>query len=253
MITLYTFGPAFGLPDPSPFVVKAEVLLKMAALPYQVDTGGFRTAPKGKLPYIRDDDQVVADSTFIRLHIEKKYKFDFDRALTEEQRGIAWATEKMLEDNLYWAVVDARWLVDENFAKGPALFFRSMPWFVRSWLVPLIRRKVARNLWGQGTGRHSRAEIELLAAKGIDAVAAILGDKPYLMGDQPCGADATVFGFIQSGLCPRFDTPIRTAIEGHANLGAYVERMKARYYPAHPAENASHGAPAQHSQPARAL
>lgn len=24
MITLYTFGPALGLPDPSPFVTKAE-------------------------------------------------------------------------------------------------------------------------------------------------------------------------------------------------------------------------------------
>ena len=46
MITLYTFGPAFGLPDPSPFVMKAEVLLKMADLPYRVDTTGFRKAPK---------------------------------------------------------------------------------------------------------------------------------------------------------------------------------------------------------------
>ena len=28
MITLYGFGPAFGLPDPSPFVIKVEVLLR---------------------------------------------------------------------------------------------------------------------------------------------------------------------------------------------------------------------------------
>jgi len=33
MITLYSFGPAFGLPDPSPFVTKAATLLKMAGLP----------------------------------------------------------------------------------------------------------------------------------------------------------------------------------------------------------------------------
>jgi hypothetical protein len=49
MITLYAFGPAFGLPDPSPFVTKAEVLLKMAGLAYGIDSTGFRRAPKGQV------------------------------------------------------------------------------------------------------------------------------------------------------------------------------------------------------------
>ncbi|TAK90530.1 MAG: glutathione S-transferase family protein [Burkholderiaceae bacterium] len=230
MITLYTFGPAFGLPDPSPFVVKAEMLLKMAAVPYQTDTRGFPRAPKGKLPYLHDEGALIPDSTFIRLHLEEKHQFDFDHGLSKEQRGIAWAVEKLLEDNLYWTVVDARWMVDENFAKGPALFFRKIPWPMRPVLTKMIRGKIKRSLWGQGMGRHKRAEIELLAAKGIDAVAAVLGDKPYLMGEQPCGADATAFAFMQSGLCPHFDTPIRAAIERHANLVAYVERVKQRYY-----------------------
>ena len=84
MITLYSFGPAFGLPDPSPFVMKAEVLLKMAGLSYRADTKGLRGAPKGKLPYIEDDGERIADSTFIRWHIEKKYGFDFDRGLSAE-------------------------------------------------------------------------------------------------------------------------------------------------------------------------
>jgi glutathione S-transferase len=79
MITLHTFGPAFGLPDPSPFVIKTETLLKMAALPYRTNTEGFNKAPKGKLPYVDDDGQRIADSTFIRWHIENKYGFDFIR------------------------------------------------------------------------------------------------------------------------------------------------------------------------------
>ena len=33
MITLFTFGPSFGLPDASPFVMKDELLLKMDGLP----------------------------------------------------------------------------------------------------------------------------------------------------------------------------------------------------------------------------
>lgn len=79
MITLYTFGPAFGLPDPSPFVTKAEMLLKLAGLPYQTNTKGFRKAPKGKLPYIEDAGTIIPDSTFIRWHLEQKYHVDFDR------------------------------------------------------------------------------------------------------------------------------------------------------------------------------
>jgi len=97
VITLHTFGPAFGLPDPSPFVTKVEVLLKMAGLPYRTDTTGLRGAPKGKLPYIDDDGERVADSTFIRWHLENKYRIDFEKGLSPEQRAIAWAFEKMAE------------------------------------------------------------------------------------------------------------------------------------------------------------
>jgi glutathione S-transferase len=75
-------------------VTKAEVLLKIPELPYH--TSGFRTTPKGKLPYIDDDGGIVADSTFIRGHLQKKYNIDFDRALSGEQRAITWAFEKMM-------------------------------------------------------------------------------------------------------------------------------------------------------------
>src|SRR5262245_34806888 len=119
MITLYVFGPRFGLPDPSPFVTKAELLLKMAGLPYRTDANGFSKAPKGKLPYIDDDGERVADSTFIRLHLERKHGIDFDRGLSGGERAIAWAFEKMVEDNLYWAVLESRWMDDANFNKGP--------------------------------------------------------------------------------------------------------------------------------------
>ena len=127
MITLYTFGPYFGLPDPSPFVMKAEVLLKMANLPFETDTGGFSEAPKGKLPYIADGGEIIADSTLIRLHIEKKYGFDFDAGLSRPERGVAWAFEKMCEDHLYWAG-SARALDDRReFRQGtaPVLRFRA--------------------------------------------------------------------------------------------------------------------------------
>lgn len=231
MITLYTFGPAFGLPDASPFVTKAEMLLKLAGLPYQARRGSLRRAPKGKLPYLDDMGRIVADSTLIRWHIEKTYHIDFDAGLSAAERGIAWAAEKLMEDHLYWAVARVRWLDQANFDKGPAQFFRGVPAPVRGLAERLVRYKVRKTLWGQGLGRHSEEDLVALASKGVTSIADILGDKPYLMGNAPCGADATLFAFAGSLLCPVFDTPIRTAAEGHANLVAYMERMRAEFYP----------------------
>src|SRR5207253_11126885 len=102
MITLYGFGPFFGLPDPSPFVLKVEVQLKMAELSFGKARCRPGDAPKGKIPYIEDDGEVIADSTFIRDHIEKKYGLDLDCGLTRDMRARAWAIERMLEDHLYW-------------------------------------------------------------------------------------------------------------------------------------------------------
>jgi glutathione S-transferase len=200
-------------------------------LPHKIDLNGFRTAPKGKLPYINDDGERIADSTFIRSHIERKYKFDFDRGLSAEQRAIAWAFEKMAEDNLYWTVVDARWMDDANFNNGPRTFFSRIPAPVRPILVAMIRRNVRKTLYRQGTGRHSKAEIAELGARSIDAIASYLGQKPFFMGAEPCGADATIFSFVAGTLCPQFETPIRIAAERHDNLKRYVSRMTARYYP----------------------
>jgi glutathione S-transferase len=214
MITLYAFGPAFGLPDPSPFVTKAEVL-KMAGLSYRADSTGFRKAPKGKLPYIDDDGERVADSTFIRWHLENKYKIDFDKGLSAEQRGIAWAFEKMAEDNLYWAVVDARWFDEENFAKGPLEFFRKIPAPMRPLIVAFVRRQLKRTLHGQGMGRHTRDELIALGTRSIAAIADFLGSKPFFMGAEPTGVDATIFAFVASTLCQQFDTPLRTVAESH--------------------------------------
>jgi glutathione S-transferase len=232
MITLYTFGPAFGLPDPSPFVMKAEVLLKMSGLPYRTDTTGFKRAPKGKLPYIKDGDVTIADSTFIRLYLQRRYGIDLDAGLSPAERAIAWAFEKMCEEHLYFTIVHARWIIDENFDLGPRHFFAKVPAPLRPLIIAMVRRQVRRDLKGQGIGRHSEEDICQLAVRDLGAIADFLGDKPYLMGAAPCAADATVLAFLAGALCPAFKTPIRVAAELQPNLVAYRDRLMELYFPA---------------------
>ena len=121
MITLYAFGPGFDLPELSPFVLKAMVLLKMSGQPYAVNTQGFRKAPKGKLPYIDDAGEIVADTTWIRWHLEKKYAIDFDAQLSADQKAQAWAVEKMLENQTYFVGVAERWLHQPAWAPAVLL------------------------------------------------------------------------------------------------------------------------------------
>jgi glutathione S-transferase len=231
MITLYTFGPYFGLPDGSPFVTKALLLLTFAGLPFDENRNGFAKAPKGKLPYIDDGGERIADTTFIRFHIEKKYGFDFDAGLSAEQRATGWALEKMCEDHLYWLAVGDRWLDDANFQKGPAHFFDGVPAPIRPLIKAMIRRKVRRDAYAQGLSRHSKAERAQLAQRGMAAASVLLADKPFLFGDSPRGADATLGAFVMGLLCPLFESACRTEAESHHNLVAYRDRIASNYFP----------------------
>lgn len=230
MIIVYGFGPGFGLPEISPFVTKTEVQLKMAGLTYRKEKARPTASPKGQLPFIDDDAEMIADSTFIRAHFEGKYGFDFDAPLNLQMRAQAWAFERMIEHHLYWAMIGARWVEPENFAKGPSHFFDAAPEHLREKLREDAQFRVAENYLLSGLGRHAPDEDVDLAARSLFALSVQLGDKPYLMGEEPCGTDATAFGALAGILTPFFASPLRERAEQFVNLTAYVDRMMLQYY-----------------------
>jgi glutathione S-transferase len=225
MITLYGFGAG------SPFVTKTEVQLKMAGLAYRKERAMPPASPKGQLPFIVDDGQQIADSTFIRAHIERKYGFDFDAGLSREARAQAWAFERMIEHHVYWALVGARWVDPDNFARGPAHFFDGAPEDRRERLREDAQFRVAENYLLSGLGRHAPGDDVDLALRSIFALSVQLGDRPYLLGEVPCGTDATAFGALAGILTPFFDSRLRDRAEEFQNLVAYVDRMMLQYYP----------------------
>ncbi|MEM7426641.1 MAG: glutathione S-transferase family protein [Pseudomonadota bacterium] len=229
MITLHTFGPAFDLPDPSPFVAKALMLLKMSGLEYREQTADVTKAPKKKLPVMDDGGTIVADSSFIRIHLEQNHGINFSGGYGQEDLAKGWAIEKMLEEHFYWLIAYTRWMDDANFDKGPRHFFAKVPAVMRPAIIWMVRREVRKNLHGQGLGRHSIAELTELARRDAHALSVLLGEKPYTLGDRRCGFDATTFAFVQSALCPLFDHPISNTLREFPNLQAYCDRMSAEF------------------------
>jgi glutathione S-transferase len=230
MLVLKTFGPTFSLPDPSTFCMKGMALLKLSGVPHRFEPGDIRKAPKGKIPWLEDGGKVIPDTTFIQQHLEEAYGVDFYPGLSVAEKAAAWAFEKMCEEHLYFCIVHERWMIDENFQKGPKVFFASAPAILRPLITAQVRRSIKQTLHGQGTGRHSGEEIAALADRDIESLSDFLGDKPYFMGETITGADAVVHAFVAGGLCPLFDGSTRAAVRKHPNLVSYAERLTEHWY-----------------------
>jgi glutathione S-transferase len=231
VIKLFQFSPAFGLPNASPFCMKLETYLRMVALPFElVYTGNVMQAPKRKLPYIDDDGAVVADTTFIVEYLKRRYGDPLDAVLSASERAVATAFQRLFEENLYWALVHARWAEDAGWAQTREAFFGTMPTPLR-WFVPaLARRGLLAELRGQGMGRHSAAEIHAIGCRDVTAIADFLADKPFMVGDQPTSLDATAHAFLANLLWAPVDSPIRRHAQTRPTLEAYCRRMKTRYF-----------------------
>jgi len=231
MIILSGGGPNFGLPEISPYVTKTEVQLKMAGLAYRKVRGMPMDSPKGQVPFIDDDGERIADSTFIRAHIERKYGVDLDAGLDSHARAQAWAIERMVENHFGFAVGYTRFLIPENFAKGPAHFVDYAPEGQREHLREALLTRVKANFLANGILRHTAEEIEWLGMRSLGALSDLLGDKPYLMGDHPTAVDAVSFGMLAGLLTPFFNSDLRRRALRIENLCAYVARMMEAFYP----------------------
>lgn len=137
----------------------------------------------------------------------------------------------MIEHHVYWALVGARWVDSRNFEKGPAHFFDAVPEHQREKLREDAQFRVAENYLLSGLGRHAPDEDIDLAGRSLFALSVQLGDKRYLMGEMPCGIDATAFGALAGILTPFFASQLRERTERFANLTGYVDRMMLQYYP----------------------
>lgn len=231
MIILYGAEPMWGLPDPSPFVMKVEILLKIANLPYDRRWADFPKAPKGKIPYLGDDGQIIPDSTLIRFHLEKKYSVDFNKGCSKEAVAAGWAFEKLCEDNLYFSLLHDRWMIDENFYRGPAHFFNKVPRIIRPVITRMFRRRVRAALHAQGNERFTPEERLAIASRNLQEIANYLANRPFIGGEQPIGADASVFAIIWGLQTPYFKSAISDVARQHRLLRDYVERMSALFYP----------------------
>jgi glutathione S-transferase len=235
MIKVYKFGPAFGMPDSSPFVVKVETYLRIIGEKYETATGDVRNAPRKQLPFVEIDGKVIPDSTQIVDHVEASRKEKLDAHLDPKQQAVAFAFKSMLEEHLYFGILVMRWATDEGWAVFEPSLREMMgkmgvPALMRGMVTKSARKHVVSRATTQGFGRLPRADVVATCKKMVDAVSVELGDREWFCGDKPSTYDATVYAFASGILCPAFDNELRKHAVTKKNLVAYADRIQQKYW-----------------------
>src|SRR5262249_29161492 len=107
-----------------------------------------------------------------------------DAGLSDHDRAVGRLVRRTLEEATYFVGMYVRWHEDAGWAHLRPEIKKLIPRPL-SPIASLIRGKVRKTLQAQGTGRHSRDEIMAMGAADWDAVAAVLADRPFVLGDEP--------------------------------------------------------------------
>jgi glutathione S-transferase len=185
----------------------------------------FKAAPKGKLPYIVDGNETIADSSFIIDYLKQKYGDPLDAKLSPASKAAGHAIKRMLEESFYWVIVAERW---RDTKTGPEQYpeMAEQPFEI----VKAVTDDVVSRLRGQGVGRHSADEVESFGKADLIALSDFLDERPYLLGSEPTSYDATTYAFVAHSIQPEFDSRMKKVIKTLPNLTQYWDRLRSRLY-----------------------
>lgn len=222
---------AWGLPSVSPFCLKLDAWLRMTGIEHESLTVATPFAgPKGKAPWIEIDGNQMGNSTFIIAYLTQRYGADPDQELTTEQRGVAVAIQRLIDENLYWTMVHDRWVNEANWRTFRDIVLGGLAVPMRRILGPIARRGVKKQLAGHGMGMHSAEEVAMIGQRDVAALAAILGPKPWFFGGEPTSTDAVVYAQLINIWQPPLESEVKRAIGEQPNLVAFLDRFKDRFY-----------------------
>ena len=100
----------------SPPCIKLAHWLRMANVPHTLmDTFPPTPGPTGKFPYVELNGETIGDSSHIIDRLEAAFRKDLDAGLSSEEKALALAVQRMIEEHLYFIELHYRWQVDEYF------------------------------------------------------------------------------------------------------------------------------------------
>ncbi len=226
MLTLYQFTDSQSQ-NLSPFAFKVETFLKLAQIPFQVKAANVLKAPRRKLPFIKDGETMVTDSTLIVDYLVKKFNIDWDRAYSEEKRAIGHAVTIMAQEHLALILIYIRWVKEDVWQVSQNVFFAGFSGIKRKILPPLAHRHVRKTLFYQGLGRHSEEDLFRFADEDLASISHIIGENKFLLGPTLSSYDAMVYSILKNIQADPFSGILRDMMQNYPNLLSYLKNIEA--------------------------
>ncbi|XP_066979162.1 failed axon connections homolog [Macrobrachium rosenbergii] len=230
VVILHGIGRGLYIPSASPYVMKLATYLRMANIEHKMDITE-PLGPTGKSPWITINGQSMEDSQVIMDFLGSHFNKDFSSHLNDEQKAVAWLFAVMVEEHL---ARHRRWIRDGHQL---GLMDIGLCRYLLSWSAAMRMSWKQELMMAQGIGRHAHPEIESFPRRNFRALSNYLGNKPFLMGDEPCEVDCSLFGWLvqikYNYPGSRYGTLLKQVmvLYDYPNLGAYVTRMKELFWP----------------------
>jgi glutathione S-transferase len=217
MLTLYSYPELFGVADNNGYGLKVFAFLKLAGVPFKHEhIFDASKAPRGQLPYIDDDGEIVGDSDTIIAHVTAKYRLTMDDGLTTAQRDMSHLIDRMLDD-LYWVMSYSRWKDDRFWPLFRAALLREHPSVTDEGLIKAREFNFQRYHF-QGIGRYAPEAAYARGLADLKVLADLIPADGYVHGPKPTSIDAGIYGFIANIYFYEIDTPLRQFVLAHANI-----------------------------------
>ncbi|HXZ06951.1 MAG TPA: glutathione S-transferase family protein, partial [Paraburkholderia sp.] len=208
MITLFSYPGLYGLEDNNPYGLKVFAFLQLSGLAFEhrhiLDP---KSAPRGQLPYLVDDDAAIGDSDAIITYLKQKYDLDIDRTLSAAQGDLGLMIRRTLDD-LYWVMSYSRWRDPRFWPLFRYALLKTHPDITPDDLEAARQYNFQRYHY-QGIGRFEPDDVYARGVSDLQVIANLAGDSDFLFGPTPTSIDAGVYGFVANIYFYDIDTPLR--------------------------------------------
>lgn len=223
MMKLHTAKPAFGLRCASPFGTKADALLRLAGVDAERVFAFPQDGPREKLPFlVLDDGSAISDTRNIQRHLEREH------GLTLAPCPHDTLVCRTAEEHLYFAIMRVRW--EHHFERVRDELFAPVPGVMRGLVAGHVRRRVTRDLWGQGMGRRPEEEMLALVDDDFAALAEALDGRRFFGGEALALADLAAYAILDQVFGSELHDPLTERAVEHRALVTYHRRVDERLF-----------------------